>query len=95
IALVVLRSGAQIERFLLETEIIQSVREQIGPVAALKTVTIVDRLPKTRSGKILRKLLRAIADGNTYAIPSTIDDPLIIDEIVTTFKEHRIGNISA
>lgn len=63
------------------SEVIQMVRSEIGPVAALKTVHVVKRLPKTRSGKTLRKLLRSIADGTDFKIPSTIDDPSIIDEI--------------
>ena len=59
----------------------QLVRERIGPVAAFKTATIVDRLPKTRSGKILRATMRKIADGEQYKIPATIDDPAILGEI--------------
>src|SRR5690606_26225076 len=76
-ALVVIKSGEEIQHFQLEYEIVQLVREKIGAVAALKNVMIVQRLPKTRSGKILRKILRAIIDSATYAIPSTIDDESI------------------
>jgi propionyl-CoA synthetase len=57
------------------------VRQRIGPVAALKNVLIVERLPKTRSGKILRNVLRAMADGNEYKVPPTVEDPLAIEEI--------------
>ena len=57
------------------------VRDNIGPVAAFKKAVIVPRLPKTRSGKILRRTLREIADGGDYAIPATIDDPTILGEI--------------
>ena len=57
------------------------VRRRIGPVAAFKTATVVDRLPKTRSGKILRGTMRKIADGETWTTPATIDDPAILDEI--------------
>jgi acyl-coenzyme A synthetase/AMP-(fatty) acid ligase len=70
----------------INNEIVKMVRKEIGPVAALKTVHSVKRLPKTRSGKILRKLLRAIADSDEFKIPSTIDDPLIIEEIKEVFN---------
>lgn len=81
LALVVVKSGENIEKFQLETEIIGLVRAKIGAVASLKNVLIVQRLPKTRSGKILRKLIRAIFDGNDIQIPSTIDDPKIVEEL--------------
>ncbi len=67
-------------------EIIKLVRQEIGPVASLKKVLWVKRLPKTRSGKTLRKLLRALADGKPVTVPSTIDDPNIIDEIKETIQ---------
>lgn len=57
------------------------VRDQIGPVAAFKICTIVKRLPKTRSGKILRGTMRSIADKKEFKIPATIEDPVILDEI--------------
>ena len=57
------------------------VRERIGPVAAFKTAIVVKRLPKTRSGKILRGTMQKIADGQEYKMPPTIDDPLILEEI--------------
>lgn len=79
-ALVVLRNG-DIDEDTLKLELIQNVRQQIGPVAAFKTVVVVKRLPKTRSGKIMRKLLRSIVNGETYTIPGTIDDPSIPEEI--------------
>ncbi len=81
LCLVVLKSDALIAEEVLQQEIIQSVRNTIGPVASLKKVLIVKRLPKTRSGKILRKTMRKIADGKPYRIPSTIDDPAVLDEI--------------
>ncbi|MEM0543601.1 acetate--CoA ligase [Flavobacterium sp. j3] len=81
LALVVNKHGEAIEHFQLQYEIVQLVREQIGAVASLRDVVIVERLPKTRSGKILRKLLRSIADGEQFQIPSTIDDEAIIDEV--------------
>ena len=63
-------------------------REEIGPVAAFKTVMTVKRLPKTRSGKILRGTMRQIADGETWKMPATIDDPAILDEITGVMTEH-------
>jgi propionyl-CoA synthetase len=62
-------------------EVIQQVRDEIGPVAAFKSAVVVKRLPKTRSGKILRATMRAIADGTEWKMPATIDDPVILDEI--------------
>ncbi|MDF0599885.1 propionate-CoA ligase PrpE [Psychromarinibacter sp. C21-152] len=65
----------------IATECVKLVRDQIGPVAAFKLVTVVDRLPKTRSGKILRASMVKIADGQEFKTPATIDDPAILDEI--------------
>ncbi len=62
-------------------------REEIGPVAAFKTVMTVKRLPKTRSGKILRGTMRQIADGEQWRMPATIDDPAILDEITGVMSE--------
>jgi propionyl-CoA synthetase len=70
-------------------EVIQSVRNEIGPVAAFKSAVVVARLPKTRSGKILRATMRAIADGTEWKMPATIDDPAILDEITEALQ--RIG----
>ncbi len=67
-------------------EVIQRVRDQIGPVAAFKLAVVVDRLPKTRSGKILRGIMSKIADGLDYKMPATIDDPAILDEIRTALE---------
>ena len=78
---VVIKAGVDTPSDVLEKEMIALVREKIGPVAAFKTVMVVDRLPKTRSGKILRGTMRQIADGQTYKMPATIDDPAILDEI--------------
>ena len=92
LALVVNKLGENIEHFQLQHELVQLVREQIGAVASLRDVVIVPRLPKTRSGKILRKLLRSIADGENFQIPSTIDDEAIIDEVRTEFIKVKIGS---
>ena len=65
----------------------QLIRDRIGAVAAFKTATVVARLPKTRSGKILRATMRTIADGEQYTIPATIDDPAILGEIGEALQE--------
>jgi propionyl-CoA synthetase len=62
-------------------EVVQMVRQQIGAVAAFKTATVVDHLPKTRSGKILRGTIQKIADNEEWKMPATIDDPMVLDEI--------------
>jgi propionyl-CoA synthetase len=67
-------------------ELVEKVRDQIGPVAAFKTATVVKRLPKTRSGKILRGTIKRIADGVEYTTPATIDDPVILDEIADSLR---------
>ena len=92
LALAVTKSGNEIAESVIQSEVIKEVRNQIGPVASLKQVILVNRLPKTRSGKILRKLLRSIADNDDYKIPSTIDDPKIIDEIENVYKTHKVGS---
>ena len=74
LALVVAKSGEDIEHFQLQHEVVHLVREQIGAVASLRDVVVVNRLPKTRSGKILRKMMRSITDGEQFQVPSTIDD---------------------
>ncbi|MGI9195991.1 MAG: propionyl-CoA synthetase [Candidatus Nanopelagicales bacterium] len=81
-AFVVLKSGADADPAALEAEIVALVRERIGPVAALHRVVIVPALPKTRSGKILRRSMRAIADGREEPIPSTIEDASVLDVLV-------------
>lgn len=91
LGLIVLKEGATEEEMSIRNNIIQLVRHEIGPVAAFKEVLVVKRLPKTRSGKILRKLLRQLSDEVHYSIPSTIDDINIIDEIISVYKNHNIG----
>ncbi len=68
-------------------ELVQMVRERIGPVASFKVATVVKRLPKTRSGKVLRGTMKKIADGVEYKMPATIDDPVILDEITESFAK--------
>jgi propionyl-CoA synthetase len=81
LGLLVLKAGVDRAHDEIVAEVVALVREEIGPVAAFKTATIVKRLPKTRSGKVLRRTLRAIADGADWSMPATIDDPAILDEI--------------
>jgi propionyl-CoA synthetase len=78
---VVLKAGKPRDAAELQGECVKAVREAIGPVAAFKTLYVVARLPKTRSGKILRATMRQIAEGETPNVPATIDDPAILDEI--------------
>jgi len=92
LAIVVPKIGEEAyESYKLETEIVQMVRDSVGPIASLKTVVMVKRLPKTRSGKILRRTLRKIVDGKTYNIPSTIEEPMVISEIIESFNEAKVG----
>ena len=78
-ALVVLKAGTTVDEETVRADITRMVREQIGPVAALRQVDVVPALPKTRSGKILRATMRAVADGRDAPVPSTIDDPAVLD----------------
>jgi propionyl-CoA synthetase len=81
LGLLVLTAGVDRDKDEIVKEVIQMVRERIGPVAAFKAATVIDRLPKTRSGKILRGTMQKIADNKPYNTPATIDDPVILDEI--------------
>jgi propionyl-CoA synthetase len=83
----VLKAGVNRPDEEVVAEVIAMVRDQIGPVAAFKQATVVDRLPKTRSGKILRRTMRSIADGESYKTPATIDDPAILPEITTALRD--------
>ncbi|OJJ17442.1 propionyl-CoA synthetase [marine bacterium AO1-C] len=91
VGLVVLKDGVTTDAHQLESELVQSIRQQIGAVACFKRAIVVKRLPKTRSGKILRKILRYIADGRSFNMPSTIDDPAILEEIKTNLQTQHIG----
>ncbi len=82
---IVLNAGVQRAHGEIIKELIQMVREKIGPVASFKMVAVMKRLPKTRSGKILRGTMKKIADGVEYRMPATIDDPAILDEIPGAF----------
>jgi propionyl-CoA synthetase len=86
VGFVVLKAGVDRPHAEIVKELVQLVRERIGPVAAFKSAAVVGRLPKTRSGKILRATMRVIADGAEYKIPATIDDPAILDEIAESLS---------
>ena len=88
--LVVLKAGVTRPPQAIEQDIIALVRKTIGPVAAFKIVLVVERLPKTRSGKILRGTMKKIADGEPWNLPATIDDPAILDEITVALKAHGL-----
>ncbi|HVS13622.1 MAG TPA: propionyl-CoA synthetase [Thermoanaerobaculia bacterium] len=81
LGLVVLNAGVERDPAELQAELVAAVRERIGPVAAFKLAVVVERLPKTRSGKVLRGTIRKIADGEDYRVPATIDDPAILEEV--------------
>ena len=89
LGLVVLKAGVGRAEAEIEKELVQRVRQQIGPVAAFRLVAVVQRLPKTRSGKILRGTMKSIADGKQYKVPATIDDPAILAEVEATLQ--RLG----
>jgi len=81
VGFLVLKSGVEKDHADIVSEVVAMVRNQIGPVAAFKAASVVERLPKTRSGKILRGTMQKIADNEAYKMPATIDDPVILDEI--------------
>ncbi len=91
IGLIVMKDNHHNEEAELENELVQLVRDQIGAVAYFRNALLVKRLPKTRSGKILRKTMRMIADGAPHTVPSTIDDPLILDELKEKLTQRKIG----
>jgi propionyl-CoA synthetase len=88
---VVLNAGVDREGAAIEKEAVELVRDRIGPVAALKTVVTIKRLPKTRSGKVLRGTMQKIADREEWTMPATIDDPLILDEIAAALRAKGLG----
>ena len=87
LGLVVLKAGVDCDEEALKIELVQMIREKIGPIACYRETAIVARLPKTRSGKILRGTMRAISVGREYRMPSTIDDPTTLDEITDELKK--------
>jgi propionyl-CoA synthetase len=91
LGMVVLNAGVDRDQDELIKEVVQRVRDTIGPVAAFKKAVVVQRLPKTRSGKILRGTMRAIADQKEYKVPATIDDDTILDEITASLGKIGYG----
>ena len=87
VGFVVLKAGVDRDSAEIIQELIQRVRQEIGPVASFKVAAVVNRLPKTRSGKILRGTIKKIADGTEYRMPATIDDPRILTEITETLTQ--------
>ena len=90
IGLLALKTGVTKDKKEIISECVAMVREKVGPVAAFKTAIVVKRLPKTRSGKVLRGTVRKIADNETYKMPATIDDPAILDEIKKDLIDNNI-----
>jgi propionyl-CoA synthetase len=88
---VVLKSGVERDHDQIVQEVVQMVRQEIGPVASFRTATVVERLPKTRSGKVLRGTMKRIADRQEWRMPATIDDPAILEEITTSLAEVGYG----
>jgi propionyl-CoA synthetase len=88
---IVLKSSVKRSAAEIEPEIVALVRDRIGPVAAFKIALAVSRLPKTRSGKILRGTMKRIADNEAWTMPPTIDDPVVLDEIGAALKTRGLG----
>ena len=86
---VVLKTGARKNPAEIQKEVVQMVRLEIGALACLKDIAVVARLPKTRSGKILRSTMRKIADNEEYTVPSTIEDPAVLKEIADALQGFR------
>jgi propionyl-CoA synthetase len=87
LGLVVLKAGVTRGKEEIVNELVQMVRRDIGAVASFKKAVVVARLPKTRSGKVLRGTMRKIADGESYAVPATIDDPTTLDEVEQALQQ--------
>ena len=83
---VVLNSGADVDEGELKKNLVQVVRSQVGPIATPRDIHIVARLPKTRSGKILRGTMQKIADGKPFKVPATIEDPEVLNEIAESLE---------
>ncbi len=90
LGLLLLKDGVNVDPADLQQELVQMVRQQVGAFANFKRAVVVKRLPKTRSGKILRQIIRKMADGKPFTAPSTIDDPAILTEIGDALREHGL-----
>ena len=86
VGLLLIKDGVNLDPETLQAELVQAVRNAVGPIANFKRALVVARLPKTRSGKILRQVIRSMIDGESYIVPSTIDDPAIVDELYETLS---------
>jgi acyl-coenzyme A synthetase/AMP-(fatty) acid ligase len=91
VGLVVLKADVSITHEALRQEIVDLVREQLGPVGSFKHVVVVRQLPKTRSGKILRRTIRSLVEGESFRMPSTIEEPAVLDELAVTLREQHIA----
>ena len=87
VGFITFKHGHEIDEEKLRKEVINIVRDVVGPVAAFKDVVILQRLPKTRSGKVLRKTMRQIVDGDNYTVPPTIEDPTVLDDLKLALAE--------
>jgi len=87
VGFITFKHGHEIDEEKLRKEVINIVRDVVGPVAAFKDVVILQRLPKTRSGKVLRKTMRQIVDGDSYTVPPTIEDPTVLDDLKVALAE--------
>jgi propionyl-CoA synthetase len=88
---IVLKSGVNRPPAEIEKECVALIRDKIGPVAAFKLAITVGRLPKTRSGKILRGTIKKMADGDSWTMPATIEDPKVLDEVGAALKGKGLG----
>ena len=86
-----LKAGVSTPHDQVEKELVALVRDKIGPVAAFKIAIVIKRLPKTRSGKILRGTMKKIADSDAWTMPATIDDPTILDEIKNALQSKGLA----
>jgi propionyl-CoA synthetase len=94
VALICLKDGIATANDVIEAEVVQRVRDTTGAVACLRQALVVKRLPKTRSGKILRAILHKIADGEAYKAPSTIDDPAVLEDLTELMRRRAVGSFA-
>jgi len=95
VGFLVVKSGVERDQAAIEREVVELVRERIGPVAAFKTAMTVSRLPKTRSGKILRGTIKKIVDGQSYNLPPTLEDPAALSDIETAVESRKSAAVTA
>ncbi len=95
VGFVVLKATSHIDPEDLQRELVGMVRAEVGPIASFKRVIVTKRLPKTRSGKILRRVMRSLFDGEAVQPPSTIEEPAVLEELAATLRAHRAGSSAA